>query len=64
MIIMTFPPQATSESSSSSTQLKRSLCKSMAALGAIAGFLEAAADEAVVLAEQVGAKVYDINPAM
>ena len=45
--------QATSDSSASSNQLKRSICKSPAALGALSAFLEAAADEAVGLANQL-----------
>ena len=45
--------QATSDSSASAAQLKRSLCKSMAALAALATFLEAAASEAACLAEQL-----------
>ena len=45
--------QATSDSSAAAAQLKRSLCKSMAALGALASFLEAAANEAACLAEQL-----------
>ncbi|GAX74169.1 hypothetical protein CEUSTIGMA_g1618.t1 [Chlamydomonas eustigma] len=45
---------ATSESSTASTQLKRSICKSPAALTAVASFLEAAAEEAVQLAEHLG----------
>lgn len=48
-------PQATSETSQPATQLRRAICKSPAALGALGAFLEAAADEAAQLAASLQA---------